>query len=161
MKLLANRWFLALLIVQVLLVKFFWPEIRERSSENFRGASILQEGDTGLTKHELAGITSYKLVPAHNNADQVHAARVHVVSRNGQERTLSFLLESTSPDNDYPGLRITLSQRDGSQPRVVELSPSEYGHGKQLASEHVEVTLDVHDGEARAVIEPFYGPGGA
>lgn len=161
MKLLANRWFLAFLIVPLMLVKLFWVEIRERSGENFRGTSVLQEGDTGLTKHEMASITGYKLVPAHNNADQVHAQRVHVVGRNGQERTLAFTLESTSADNDYPALRVTFSQRDGSLPRVVEIGPTEYGHGKALASEHVELTLEVREGEARAIIEPFYGPNGA
>lgn len=161
MKFLFNRWFLALLIIPVMLVKFFFVEIRERSSENFRGTSVLDEGNTGLTKREMAGITGYKLVPARNNVDQVHAQRVHLVGRNGQERTLAFTLESTTPGNDYPGLRITLSQRDGSQPRIVELAPSQYGHGKELATERVEVTLEVHEGESRAVVEPFYGPGGA
>ena len=161
MKLLFNRWFLAAMVVPMLLLKFFWVEVTERAAEGSREVSVLQEGEAGLSQKELATMTGYKLVPAKNNVDQVRAQRVKVVGRNGQARTLAFTLDSTAPNNDYPSLRITLSQRDGSQARIVELAPSEYGHGKELTSERVEVTLDVRDGESRAVIEPFYGPGGA
>lgn len=161
MNVLTNRWFLALMVIPLLLLKFFWVELVERSGETFHGATALQEGDTGLTQREMAEATGFKLVPARNNADQLHAQRVHVVRRNGQTRTLAFTLASTAPDNDYPSLRVTMSQRDGSQARVVEFSPSDYGHAKELSSERVELTLEVRDGESRAVIEPFYGPGGA
>ena len=54
-----------------------------------------------------------------------------------------------------------MSQRDGSQARVVEFAPSDYGHAKELSNERIELKLEVRDGESRAVIEPFYGPGGA
>jgi hypothetical protein len=161
MNVLTNRWFLALMVIPLLVLKFFWVELVERSGETFHSASALQEGDMGLTQREMASVTGYKLVPARNNADQVHAQRVHVVGRNAQARTLAFTLASTAPNNDYPSLRVTLSQRDGSQARIVEFAPSEYGHAKELSSERVEVTVEVRDGESRAVIEPFYGPGGA
>ena len=161
MKLLFNRWFLAAMVMPLLLLKFFWVEMTERAGETVHGPSVLEDGDAGVSDKDLASMTGYKLVPVRNNADQVRAQRVHVVGRNGQARTLAFTLASTAPDNDYPSLRITLSQRDGSQPRIVEFAPSGYSHGKLLSSERVELTLDVRDGESRAVIEPFYGPGGA
>lgn len=162
MKILFNRWFLALMVIPLFAIKFFWVEVSERMGEGFRGSSaVLDDGDVGLTQRDMAIVAGYKLVPARNNADQVHAQRVQVVGRNGQSRTLAFRLSSSAPDNDYPSLRVTLSQRDGSHPRVVELAPADYGHGKELTSERVELTLDVMDGESRAVIEPFYGPGGA
>ena len=161
MNVLMNRWFLSLMVIPLLLLKFLWVELVERSGESFHGASVLQEGDIGLTQREMATVTGYKLAPARNNADQVHAQRIHVVGRNGQTRTLAFTLASTAPNNDYPSLRVTMSQRDGSQPRIVEFSPADYGHAKELSSERVELTLEIREGESRAVIEPFYGPGGA
>ena len=161
MQILFNRWFLAAMVFPLLLVKFFWIEVRERAGENFHSASVLDDAEIGLTQQQLNGITGFKLVPARNNVDQVHAQMVHVVGRNGQARRLAFTLSSSVPSNDYPSLRVTLSQRDGSQGRVIEFAPADYGHGKELSREQVELTVDVRDGESRAVIEPFYGPGGA
>jgi hypothetical protein len=74
---------------------------------------------------------------------------------------LAFTLASNAVGSDYPSLRVTLSPRDGSSERIVEFGPGDYGHGKELSSERIELTLDVRDGETRAVIQPYYGAGGA
>jgi hypothetical protein len=53
MQILTNRWFLALMVVPLLLIKFFWVELRERAGEAPHGTSVLQGGEGWLTQREL------------------------------------------------------------------------------------------------------------
>ena len=130
MNVLLNRWFLSLMVIPLLLLKFFWVELVERSGESFHGASVLQEGDTGLTQREMATVTGYKLVPARNNADQVHALRVHVVGRNGQSRTLAFTLASTGACSGCSAhqQKKALRQRHASRAEVGRVFASRAAH---------------------------------
>lgn len=156
MKTLFNRWVLALIVVLAGALKFFWGEVIEHTGENYQSSATLDTWASGLTNDDMKLVTGYKLAPGRNNADQIRAEHVHVFGRSDTARTLAFELVSTSPNNDYPSLRLTLMRRDGGQPRVVEFGPSQYGHGKALTAERVELTVPVGEGEARAVVEAFY-----
>ena len=158
MKTLMNRWVLALIVLAFLILKFFWIEIVEHAGENFQGAATVESGAAGLAMDDMKAVTGYKLAPLRNNPDQIRAERVHVVARSENARTLGFELVSLSPDNDYPSLRLTLLHRDGSKAREMEFAPSQYSHGRALASEQVELTVPVGEGESKAVVQPFYQP---
>ena len=156
MKVLLNRWVLALIVLSFLVVKFFWIEIVEHSGESFQGAATVESGAAGLAMDDMKTVTGYKLASLRNNPDQVRAERVHLVARSADSRTLGFELISLSPDNDYPSLRLTMLRRDGSTARTMEFAPSQYSHGHAFASEQVQLTVPVGEGEAKAVIQPFY-----
>ena len=156
MKTLFNRWVLALIVALAGALKFFWGEIVEHAGENYQSSATLDTWASGLATDDMRLVTGYKLAPGRNNADQIRAEHVHVVARSDAARTLAFELISMSPNNDYPSLRLTFMRRDGSQARVVEFGPSQYGHGKALTAEPVELTVPIGEGETRALVEAFY-----
>ena len=156
MKTTFNRWLLVGVLAFLSLLAVFWHDVSDSASDAVVGWFSSDMAATVLSASDLTNIRRIRIEPEHNNIHSITVSALTVRPQSASAAQVSFTLDSKTPGNDYPWLRISLYTNGGSLSRRVEMSPTQYEHGTSLADEAINVALDLRPGEGRVTVQAFY-----
>ncbi|MDN4571890.1 hypothetical protein DBB29_24845 [Pandoraea cepalis] len=116
-------------------------------------------GQPTLSDSDLAFVRDVKLMDPSTPIAKVSVTNLSVISHSGADATIGMTLSSSAPETRYPSLRIFL--RSGERVvRTIELKPTEYGHGRILLSEKIQIPIALRSGETGFTVQAHYESAG-
>ena len=156
----ANKWLRYLILILMLFVGvtiLFWGEIVDGAKGGFNSLMNEDGGSRVLADTELSKIKEVYFKKESNNLDEIKVGNIRVVNKENNEITLGVGISSSSENNDYPSLRVTVLSNTGKVLRFSDFGPDKYEHQSKLSSEVINLTIPAKTGDSSFNVSAFYG----